>query len=45
LDVIEISDEPLKMGGIYLVKVLGIFALIDEGNFQRLIIKEKLTGK
>jgi inorganic pyrophosphatase len=36
LDVIEISDEPLTMGGIYLVKVLGIFALIDEGIISKL---------
>eukprot|EP01080_Neovahlkampfia_damariscottae_P010023 gene10023-2342_t len=38
VDVVEISNEALKMGHIYRIKVLGIFALIDEGEVDWKVI-------
>lgn len=32
IDVVEISDQPLPIGAVTPVKLLGIFALIDEGE-------------
>ncbi len=32
IDVVELSDESLEMGGIYEVHILGCIALIDEGE-------------
>lgn len=38
LDVVEVSVRPLKMGGIYEIKILGAIALIDEGEIDWKII-------
>lgn len=32
LDVVELSEQPMEMGQIAEIKVLGCFALIDEGE-------------
>jgi inorganic pyrophosphatase len=34
LDVIEIGGVPLEMGRVYRVKVLGVYAMIDEGELD-----------
>lgn len=32
IDIVEISSESLSEGGVYQIRVLGVFALIDEGE-------------
>lgn len=38
VDVVEIGSEQLKTGGVYKVKVLGAYAMIDEGELDWKII-------
>jgi len=38
LDVIEIGGQPLEMGGVYSVKPLGVFAMIDDGELDWKVI-------
>lgn len=34
MDVVEIGDAQLKMGGVYRVKPLGVYAMIDDGELD-----------
>jgi inorganic pyrophosphatase len=34
VDVVELGSTPLKMGGVYKVKVLGVYAMIDDGELD-----------
>jgi inorganic pyrophosphatase len=34
VDVVEIGDAQLKMGGVYRVKPLGVYAMIDDGELD-----------
>lgn len=34
VDVVEIGSKVLKMGGVYRVKALGTYAMIDEGELD-----------
>lgn len=36
LDVVEIGSKTLTTGGVYAVKALGSYAMIDEGEHQQL---------
>ena len=38
MDVVEIGSQQLKTGGVYKVKVLGAYAMIDEGELDWKII-------
>jgi len=37
VDVVEIGCRTLKMGGVYRVKPLGAYAMIDEGELRSLL--------
>lgn len=45
IDVIEVGDTPLLIGQVVSVKVLGSFALIDEGETDHKIIALRTTDK
>jgi inorganic pyrophosphatase len=34
VDVVEIGSSQLKMGGVYRVKPLGVYAMIDDGELD-----------
>lgn len=34
VDVVEIGDAQLRMGGVYRVKPLGVYAMIDDGELD-----------
>jgi len=34
VDVVEIGSKALKMGSVYKVKPLGVFAMIDDGELD-----------
>lgn len=34
VDVVEIGSDQLKMGGVYRVKPLGVYAMIDDGELD-----------
>jgi len=38
VDVVEIGDAQLKMGGVYRVKPLGVYAMIDDGELDWKVI-------
>ena len=38
VDVVEIGSEQLKMGGVYRVKPLGVYAMIDDGELDWKVI-------
>jgi hypothetical protein len=38
VDVVEIGSAALKMGGVYKVKPLGIYAMIDDGELDWKVI-------
>lgn len=38
VDVVEIGSQQLETGGVYKVKVLGAYAMIDEGELDWKII-------
>lgn len=38
VDVVEIGSQALKMGGVYKVKPLGVYAMIDEGELDWKVI-------
>jgi inorganic pyrophosphatase len=38
VDVVEIGSEQLKMGGVYKVKPLGVYAMIDDGELDWKVI-------
>jgi inorganic pyrophosphatase len=38
VDVVEIGSEQLKMGGVYVVKPLGVYAMIDDGELDWKVI-------
>lgn len=38
VDVVEIGSTQLKMGGIYKVKPLGVYAMIDDGELDWKVI-------
>lgn len=41
VDVVEIGSEQLAMGGVYPVKPLGVYAMIDEGEVDWKVIAIK----
>eukprot|EP01120_Amphizonella_sp_Union-15-10_P009191 TRINITY_DN343_c0_g1_i3.p1 TRINITY_DN343_c0_g1~~TRINITY_DN343_c0_g1_i3.p1 ORF type:complete len:280 (-),score=51.84 TRINITY_DN343_c0_g1_i3:156-995(-) len=45
IDICEIGDEPRKTGEIIIVKVLGIYALIDQGETDWKIMAIDVTDK
>jgi inorganic pyrophosphatase len=45
LDVVEISSHPLELGKIYKVKVLGVIALIDQGEIDWKILAIRTDDK
>ncbi len=38
MDVVEIGSAALKMGGVYKVKPLGVYAMIDDGELDWKVI-------
>jgi inorganic pyrophosphatase len=38
VDVVEIGSAALKMGGVYKVKPLGVYAMIDDGELDWKVI-------
>lgn len=38
VDVVEIGSSQLKMGGVYRVKPLGVYAMIDDGELDWKVI-------
>ena len=38
MDVVEISSTQLKMGGVYPVKCVGVYAMIDDGELDWKVI-------
>lgn len=38
MDVVEIGAAALKMGGVYQVKPLGVYAMIDDGELDWKVI-------
>jgi inorganic pyrophosphatase len=38
VDIVEISSNPLEMGGVYQVKCLGAYAMIDDGELDWKVI-------
>jgi len=38
VDVVEIGSSPLKVGGVYKVKPLGVYAMIDDGELDWKVI-------
>lgn len=38
MDVVEIGSTTLEQGGVYRVKVLGVFAMIDDGELDWKVI-------
>ena len=38
MDVVEIGSTQLEMGGVYEVKVLGVYAMIDDGELDWKVI-------
>ena len=38
VDVVEIGSTQLEMGGVYEVKVLGVYAMIDDGELDWKVI-------
>lgn len=38
VDVVEIGSSALEQGGVYRVKVLGVFAMIDDGELDWKVI-------
>ena len=38
MDVVEISSAQLNMGGVYQVKCVGVYAMIDDGELDWKVI-------